>query len=42
MARLRALARDLDAHVRKEDKLLFPEAIRLESSFVLVGKEKIL
>lgn len=38
--RLRALARDLDEHVRKEDKLLFPEAIRLESSFVLVGKEK--
>ena len=40
MARLRALARDLDEHVRKEDKSLFPEAIRLESSFVLVGKEK--
>lgn len=40
MARLRALARDLDEHVRKEDKLLFPEAIRLESSFILVGKEK--
>lgn len=30
MNRLQALKLDMDAHVRKEDEVLFPEAIRLE------------
>jgi iron-sulfur cluster repair protein YtfE (RIC family) len=30
MNRLQALKLDLDEHVRKEDEVLFPEAIRLE------------
>ncbi len=32
MTRLRALQLDLDEHVRKEDEVLFPEAIRLEET----------